>query len=618
MDAVRVRVTSELYFEPADVTVAPGTRVIWTVDADMMKCLEHHVVVRRLDFLVSSDARQGHRRKTRGADRLKSDRSNRLSPPRLQPWGVDCPSSDDGGRSVDANDSGADSPPFSHDTAVFESPAMYTGDEWSHVFTRPGVFTVENSTYEMVGRVFVEDAADELHAGKSTPVIVQTSNRVRSESCGSGVSSSMPIRPARTKPRKAGVSTDPDGSSVESASVSNVSVATSSTGRATFEATTRMNRVAVSTLASAVHVTIRGFQFVPTHVRVTVGQSIVWTNSADSEYSHAVESACGRVCSPVLPPGKSFTLVIGDDAFSPGVIRYCNPVYSFMKGEIIVARSASLEDVRDSDHLLAAYVHRWSPSLPVQLPAVSPPPVPQKSSLPPQHPPRSTPKPAPDSPLRGFVTGIHSLVPVKKPASPSRPAAASEPFAPTLDDGALLVVQGGGGSLEKKKKRKKKRGRKSAQAGSVISSSSVVSDVTSEASSAYTSSECGTQEGPVAVALSTLGLSGRALRDMPVPNVHGCTSVTAASDSDDDAPVIHRKHDSIEVDQPVPPPWMHFLTGSAAAPALHSSVPVATFNPRDAAAFFTSRAYSLHFMVVVLVSCVNVTLDRWCDPCRLV
>lgn len=60
MARVRVRITSELYFEPADVTVAPGTTVVWGVDEDMMRCLEHTVLVRRLSFLLGTQAKRKH------------------------------------------------------------------------------------------------------------------------------------------------------------------------------------------------------------------------------------------------------------------------------------------------------------------------------------------------------------------------------------------------------------------------------------------------------------------------------------------------------------------------------------------------------------------------------
>jgi hypothetical protein len=262
--------------------------------------------------------------------------------------------------------------------------------------------------------------------------------------------------------------------------------------------------------------------------------------------------------------------------------------------------------VRDSDRLLAAFVHRWSPTVPRPL---TPPPPP-----PPTLPFRTAPKPAPDSPLRGLVNAIHSLVPLKKPSSPSRPS--HESAFTTAASGSEGRPESQESAQPAKKKKKKKRGRK--KVGSVVSITSGVSDVMSEASSAYTSSECGGIEGPAASALSTLGLSGRALRDMPVPNVHGLVDATPESDSDEDALVIHRKQENVEVLPVETAPWVQFFFSSESVPASQPAFPVACFNPLEASAFFASRACVSHFLTGFARFFVKFTVIECRDPCRLV
>ena len=64
-------------------------------------------------------------------------------------------------------------------------------------------------------------------------------------------------------------------------------------------------RGSVSTPAVKPTVLIRGFQFVPTTVRVPLGGSVVWMNSLDSESAHGVEAVNGEFFTPVIRPGAS-------------------------------------------------------------------------------------------------------------------------------------------------------------------------------------------------------------------------------------------------------------------------------------------------------------------------
>ena len=49
-----VRITDDALFQPEIIVVACGTVVLWRVDDDAMRCMEHCVVVRRLQMLGCS------------------------------------------------------------------------------------------------------------------------------------------------------------------------------------------------------------------------------------------------------------------------------------------------------------------------------------------------------------------------------------------------------------------------------------------------------------------------------------------------------------------------------------------------------------------------------------
>jgi plastocyanin len=88
-----------------------------------------------------------------------------------------------------------------------------------------------------------------------------------------------------------------------------------------------------STSSTAVHTTIRHFAFIPSPIRVTIGQTIEWTNEDVAPHNITYLSGPEFRSSATLRTGATFSVKVTQ----PGTIYYYCSIHPWMKGTIVVS-----------------------------------------------------------------------------------------------------------------------------------------------------------------------------------------------------------------------------------------------------------------------------------------